>query len=89
MKLQIATIITALAVQACSTSKETYTETRTLIRWNSSRQRCASTGKPRTRVGKTPASECSSLRSNLQRNTPQPNQPITIVPDFAHEYAIR
>lgn len=30
MKLQIATIITALAVQACSTSKETYTETRTL-----------------------------------------------------------
>jgi len=30
MKLQIATIITALAVQACSTSKETYRETRTL-----------------------------------------------------------
>ena len=30
MKLQIATIMTALAVQACSTSKETYTETRTL-----------------------------------------------------------
>lgn len=30
MKPQIATIITALAVQACSTSKETYTETRTL-----------------------------------------------------------
>ena len=30
MKLQIAVITTALAVQACSTSKETYTETRTL-----------------------------------------------------------
>ena len=31
MKLQIATIITTLAVQACSSvSKETYTETRTL-----------------------------------------------------------